>query len=516
MALLAGFFLILALPGTALADDATTAGPATATPGKATKTAGAAKITVNIPYSGDADGDNSALIQWDEDGGDWSSLLGSQALAHSPNPCSFDITGLDNGTTYQIRVTITDPDGGSNLVQTLTGLKPYNLLLHNAVSTGSGKWSGNWGLADAGSRYGEITCSTCHATSTGNIKRVKETITAANSPTHNFPGSAVEFLDARDGTSHFGDDSGGRTASNRICEVCHSATAYHRYDAGTNPGGTTHYNGRDCMECHAHNNAFKANCTGCHGDSATGVMWPDSAPADSYADRAGAHLTHVEKIGAAINSAGGGPGIATLADKNASCIYCHPQPGGTNRDGAGHTDNTLNSPASVADVFNDGINLPGEGNFRYIDGSTDSDGLYNPNIKRCSNIDCHSNGDFTWTWYEDATAPGRITDLAGATGTEVGTVGLTWTAPNNDGATGPVAYGYEVRYRTDGAVTDANWAGSTIAGGAPGAVRTYIGDSINQTMTVYGLTPGTTYYFAVKAFDETMTNFAEASNSVSA
>ena len=516
MALVTGVLLLLALPGAGLADDATTAGPATATPGKATKTAGAAKITVNIPYSGDANGNNSALIQWDEDGGDWNNLIDSQALAHSTNPYSYEITGLDNSVTYQIRVTITDPDGGSNLVQTLTGLKPYNLLLHNAVSTGSSKWSSNWGLIDTGSQYGEITCSTCHATSTGNIKRVKETVTAANSPTHNFPGSAVAFLDARDGTSHFGDDSGGRTTSNRICEVCHSATAYHRYDATTNPGGTTHYNGRDCMECHAHNNAFKANCTSCHGDTATGVMWPDSNPADSYADRAGAHLTHVEQIGNTINAAGGGPGIATLADKNASCVYCHPQPGGTNRDGAGHTDNTLNSPADVADVFNDGINLPGEGSFKYINGSTDSDGLYNPNIKRCSNIDCHSNGDFTWTWYEDATAPGRITDLVGSTGSEVGTVGLTWTAPNNDGAIGPVAYGYEVRYRTDGAVTDANWSSSTIAGGAPGAVRTYVGDSLNQTMTVYGLTPGTTYYFAVKAFDETMTNYALASNSVSA
>ena len=519
MALLTGILLLLALPGASRADNLTPAGPATATPGKATKVPGAAKITVNIPYSGDANGNNSALIQWDEDGGDWSPPLGSQALAHSPNPYSYEITGLDNAVTYQIRVTISDPDGGSNLVQTLTGLKPYNLLLHNAVSTGSGKWGGNWGLIDENSRYGEITCSTCHATSTGNIKRVKETITAANSPTHDFPGGAnapVVFLDARDGSSHFGDDSGGRTTSNRICEVCHNLTTYHRYDASANPGGTTHYNGRDCMECHAHKNAFKADCSSCHGDSATGAIWPDSIPANSYANRDGSHSIHVQAIGDAINLAGGGAGSATLADKNASCIYCHPNPGGPNRNGGGHADNTLNSPANVADVFNDGINQPGEGNFRYIDGSADPDGLYNPNIKRCSNIDCHSNGDFTWTWYEDDVAPGRITDLSAATGGEVGTVRLTWTAPHNDGDSGPVAYGYEVRYRVGGAVTDGNWSSSTIAGGAPSAVRTYPGDSLNQTMTVYGLTPGTTYYFAIKAFDETMTNYAEASNSVSA
>jgi len=136
MALFSGVLLLLALPGASLAVNATTAGPATATPGKATKVPGAAKITVNIPYSGDANGNNTALIEWDEDGGDWFSLLGSQALPHSPNPYEYEITGLDNAVSYQIRVTLNDPDGGSNLIQTLTGLKPYNLLLHNAVSTG--------------------------------------------------------------------------------------------------------------------------------------------------------------------------------------------------------------------------------------------------------------------------------------------------------------------------------------------------------------------------------------------
>ncbi|TRO78690.1 CxxxxCH/CxxCH domain c-type cytochrome [Desulfuromonas acetexigens] len=392
MALVTGVLLLLALPGASRADNATTAGPATATPGKATKVAGAAKITVNIPYSGDANGDNTALIEWDEDGGDWSSLLGSQALAHSINPYNYEITGLDNAVSYQIRVTISDPDGGSNLVQTLTGLKPYNRLLHNAVSTGSGKWGGNWGLIDENSRYGEISCSTCHTTSTGNIKRVKETVTAANSPTHDFPGSAVEFLDARDGSAHFGDDSGARTDSNRICEVCHSLNKFHNFSISNNTSNT-HQNETNCVRCHKHSQGFMGSgCDGCHGGDIAGAtsgnFWPSSTGETTdtvnSANDAGEHTAHMQALAAKIynesiaellNTTGNG----TSSEKQkALCAYCHANPGADADHGDG--DHAEVAFLRIWDGAADGAPLAA---FNY-DYTT-------PTTATCSNIDCHNN-----------------------------------------------------------------------------------------------------------------------------
>ena len=69
-----------------------------------------------------------------------------------------------------------------------------------------------------------------------------ETITAANSPTQNFPGSTVESLDVRDDTSDFGNDSGDRTISNRIGEVCHSLNKFHNFSISDNTGSTSHFN----------------------------------------------------------------------------------------------------------------------------------------------------------------------------------------------------------------------------------------------------------------------------------
>jgi hypothetical protein len=47
-------------------------------------------------------------------------------------------------------------------------------------------------------------------------------------------------------------DDGDPTANDGICQVCHTATAYHLHD-GT---GTAHYNGTDCTRCHPHSNGF--------------------------------------------------------------------------------------------------------------------------------------------------------------------------------------------------------------------------------------------------------------------
>ena len=482
------FSLIPGVLTAAWGGDGTTVGTVVLKPGPATRVAGAAKITVNIPYTGDDDHDNSALIEWGLDGVDFT--LGSASLPHNNLFYSHQITGLDCAQTYQIRVTVNDPDGGANLAQTLTGVKAYNHLLHNAVSTGSGKHDSNWGLADDGSQYGEFTCATCHDRSTGNIKRIKETITAPNAPTHTLPGSNVILTDTREGTATFGDDSIERTAtpSNRICEVCHSETNYHRC---LNAESTNHYNKKDCVACHKHRSAFKASCDGCHGNTVTGATWPDD-PAENAAlpDRVGAHVEHMTSIGDIIN--GGGHGSATVNDKNASCIFCHPE--------GAHTGAHLDD--DHVDVYMDGTNGADKGYYVYLlddpgDPRGDSDGTYDPATGTCSLIDCHGNAPYTPGWYGDDLPPGAVTDLTAADSAEPGSVKLTWTAPGDDGMLDGTAYQYQMRYST-ATITEGNFAAAAIAGGAPSVDR--MGKA--EEMIATGLTPGQNYYFALKTADE--------------
>ncbi|MBI2933138.1 MAG: hypothetical protein HYY16_15955 [Planctomycetes bacterium] len=99
-------------------------------------------------------------------------------------------------------------------------------------------------------------------------------------------------------------------------------------------------------------------------------------------------------------------------------------------------------------------------------------------------------------WTPDITAPAAVTDLA-VTLMTVDTATLQWTAPGDDGATG-TATTYDVRYSTSPIVTDADFNGATSASGepAPSAAGTI------ESMGVVGLSPSTTYHFAVKTADE--------------
>lgn len=492
--------LINGMPTAACGADATTVGAVVLKPGPATKVAGAAKITVNIPYTGDDNHNNTALIEWGLDGVDFT--LGSATLPHNNLFYSHQIIGLDWDKTYQIRVTVSDADGGGSLVQTLTGVKAYNPLVHNAVSTGSGKHSGNWGLADDGSQYGEFTCATCHDRNTGNIKRIKETLSAPN-PEHTLPGTSVTLSDTRDNTSTFGDDSVLRESgnpSNRICEVCHSETSYHRCINAAQPGGFNHYNNKDCVACHKHRSAFKASCDGCHGNTVTGAVWPsDPSEGAILPDRIGAHAEHMTSIGDIIN--GGGHGSATIDDKNATCIYCHPE--------GAHTGAHLDD--DHVDVYMDGTNDASKGFYVYLldnpsDPRSDSDGSYDPATGTCSLIDCHGNAPYTPGWYGDDIAPGAVTDLVASDNVEPGSVKLTWTAPGNDGHRDGTAYQYQMRYSTS-TINAGNFAAASIAGGAPSVDR--MGKA--EQMVVSGLTPGQNYYFALKTADEVY-NWSNLSN----
>ncbi len=183
-----------------------------------------------------------------------------------------------------------------------TSSSPTSSLLHNSVSTGSAKWGADGGWGVAGGKYGAITCETCHAKDATNIKRVKQTITVQDASEGNIPGSSVVFNKVSGSTAQyaagqgaFGDDTscsnpaytdqasctanGGtwsaRAQSDRICEVCHTITSYHRYNTAADPDGTgpltaqtsfNHNNATDCIGCHPHNRGFKGagDCYGCH------------------------------------------------------------------------------------------------------------------------------------------------------------------------------------------------------------------------------------------------------------
>ncbi len=95
----------------------------------------------------------------------------------------------------------------------------------------------------------------------------------------------------------------------------------------------------------------------------------------------------------------------------------------------------------------------------------------------------------------DDVEPDPILDLATTSPTS-NTMGLTWTATGDDGSVGTASY-YEVRYST-APIDDTNWAAATLAGNEP----TPSPSGSPESMEVLGLTAGTTYYFAIKAFDE--------------
>ncbi len=95
----------------------------------------------------------------------------------------------------------------------------------------------------------------------------------------------------------------------------------------------------------------------------------------------------------------------------------------------------------------------------------------------------------------DVTAPAAISNLSASNPTE-NSIQLSWTAPGDDGTTG-TASSYDVRYATV-PITVGNWSTATQASNEP--TPSVAGSS--ETMTVSGLTPSTTYYFAIKATDD--------------
>jgi predicted CxxxxCH...CXXCH cytochrome family protein len=147
-------------------------------------------------------------------------------------------------------------------VQTAWGID----LMHNSTDTASTKWPGGWGIA--GGKYGQFTCATCHEPYADNLKGIRRTIGTMNSDTWPNGQETVQvFFNNMTGQ---GRDFAGRTTSNRVCEVCHSRTRFHNFDATNNSGGNNHPTPvAVCTSCHTHNTGFKAACGGCHGNPPT-------------------------------------------------------------------------------------------------------------------------------------------------------------------------------------------------------------------------------------------------------
>ena len=107
----------------------------------------------------------------------------------------------------------------------------------------------------------------------------------------------------------------------------------------------------------------------------------------------------------------------------------------------------------------------------------------------------------------DTTAPAAITYLAA----ETGSVDLSWTAPGEDGSTG-TASSYLVRTSASAILTETDWDNATVVGNG---IPTPQAASASEQMTVSDLTPGSTFYFAIRAQDE-VPNLGGLSNSPSA
>jgi phosphodiesterase/alkaline phosphatase D-like protein len=120
-----------------------------------------------------------------------------------------------------------------------------------------------------------------------------------------------------------------------------------------------------------------------------------------------------------------------------------------------------------------------------------------PNWSALSNIVAKS------TLPEDV-PPAVVANLAAGNPTAT-SLRLTWTSPGDDGSTGTAAQ-YDIRYLTS-TISAANWSSATQCTGEP----TPLVAGSSQSFTVIGLSPGTTYYFALMTADE-VPNWSGISN----
>ena len=104
----------------------------------------------------------------------------------------------------------------------------------------------------------------------------------------------------------------------------------------------------------------------------------------------------------------------------------------------------------------------------------------------------------------DATPPAAVTDLAISTATD-NCITLTWTASGDDGYVNSASQ-YDIRY-SPSHIIEANWDSAAQCAGEPSPQPA----SSSESFVVTGLSPETTYYFALKTADE-VPNWSGLSN----
>ncbi|MBA3066801.1 lamin tail domain-containing protein [bacterium] len=102
----------------------------------------------------------------------------------------------------------------------------------------------------------------------------------------------------------------------------------------------------------------------------------------------------------------------------------------------------------------------------------------------------------------DPTPPAAISNLTALPGATIGTVNLKWTAPGDDGMTGGMARGYLVKWSLNQILDndDFDAASDYDHGWDPINPGDEEGETGNRVVS--GLSPGTTYYFAIRAYDD--------------
>ncbi|MFH1352601.1 MAG: lamin tail domain-containing protein [bacterium] len=105
---------------------------------------------------------------------------------------------------------------------------------------------------------------------------------------------------------------------------------------------------------------------------------------------------------------------------------------------------------------------------------------------------------------DEVTPPSAISDLTALTGPYNGEITLSWTAPGDDGSAGDNTGGYyTVRFATysvgDFADNATAWWQSGVSGEKEISVSA--GPGGKETAAITGLSVGTTYYFAIRAYD---------------
>jgi len=126
-----------------------------------------------------------------------------------------------------------------------------------------------------------------------------------------------------------------------------------------------------------------------------------------------------------------------------------------------------------------------------------------------------SNGATTWAQV-DVAAPAAITNLSALTGDYGGEVKLSWTAPGDDGWNNDFDTGsqFDIRYSTveseSPSISTTTFA-SCLSVSQFSPIPTPVTALWPYGMTVTGLSPGVTYYFAIKTRDE-VPNWSGLSN----